>query len=253
MLLKPFKHFFLRHNLSQNYKSFICLSAFLVDVLHGPFGGSLTSWSDENLSKDFGSITRVQITSGDIIDAIRFQYGATWGPWHGNFGAESETIELNSEKIIKIQGTGSSNHFWFGSVIATIEFHTNQGRKFGPYGKGGTGMDPWVIEREQCSLTWIAGDSNSHVESMSFNFQCSPEGKYKAHKSQIENSLVNNPIMKLKTVACPRPPGCWGGVVSASLPINTAVVVMTTSHRFGERITKNWEPRGFVELALAVL
>ena len=44
---------------------------FLVDVLYGPFGGSLTSWSDENLSKDFGSITRVQITSGDIIDAIR--------------------------------------------------------------------------------------------------------------------------------------------------------------------------------------
>ena len=43
----------------------------LIDVLYGPFGGSLTSWSDENLSKDFGSITRVQITSGDIIDAIR--------------------------------------------------------------------------------------------------------------------------------------------------------------------------------------
>ena len=69
--------------------------------------------------------------------SLRFQYGATWGPWHGNVGAESDTIELNGEKIIKIQGTGSSNHFWFNSVIATIEFHTNQGRKFGPYGKGG--------------------------------------------------------------------------------------------------------------------
>ena len=53
----------------------------------------------------------------------------------------------------------------------------------------GTGMDPWVIEREQCSLTWIAGDSNSHVESLSFNFQCTSEGKSKAHKCQIENSL----------------------------------------------------------------
>ena len=95
------------------------------------------AWSDENLSMDFGSITKVQITSGDIIDAsmmspevihdaIRFQYGAIWGPWHGNVGAESDTIELNGEKFIKIHGTGSSNHYWFNSVIATIEFHTNQ-------------------------------------------------------------------------------------------------------------------------------
>ena len=50
-------------------------------------------------------------------------------------------------------------------------------------------MDPWVVEREQCSLTWIAGDSYSYVESMSFNFQCSSEGNFKAHKSQILNSL----------------------------------------------------------------
>ena len=121
----------------------------------------------------------MQIRSGDIIDAIRFQYGTTWGPWHGDNGGGSlsPTIELNGEKIIKIQGTGSNNHYYYGSVIATIEFHTNQGRKFGPYGIGGTGLDSWGTEREQCSLTWIAGDSNSYIESLSFNFRCSPEGK----------------------------------------------------------------------------
>ena len=152
-----------------------------VDVLDGPFVGSRTSWSDKNLSTDIGSITRLQISSGHIIDAIRVQYGETWGPWHGdNGGGEINTIELNGEKIIKIQGTGSNNHFWYDSVIATIEFHTNQGRKFGPYGIGGTGQEPWGIEREHCSLTWIAGDSNHHIESLSFNFQCSPEGKLKS-------------------------------------------------------------------------
>ena len=98
-----------------------------VDVLDGPFGSSPTSWSDENLSKDIGSITRLQISSGHIIDAIRVQYGETWGPWHGdNGGGESSTIELKGEKIIKIQGTGSNNHYWYGSVIATIEFHTKK-------------------------------------------------------------------------------------------------------------------------------
>ena len=118
----------------------------------------------------------MQISAGDIIDAIRFQYGgAAWGPLHGeNKGAHMLTIVLNDAKIIKIQGTGSKNHWAYDSVIATIEFHTNTGEKLGPYGKGGQGMVPWAThsEMEQCSLTWISGHSTSIVKSLSFNFQC---------------------------------------------------------------------------------
>ena len=65
----------------------------------------------------------MQISAGDIIDAIRFQYGTTWGHWHGDkVGAGQTTIDLNGAKIIKIQGTGSKNHYYYGSVIAHCWF-----------------------------------------------------------------------------------------------------------------------------------
>ena len=143
--------------------------------LIGPFGGDqASSWSDVNHSLDFGSITKVQIRSGGAIDAIRLQYGATWGPWHGgNGGVESKPFELHGEKIIKIQGT-SRPWYKLDNVIGSIEFYTNQGRKFGKYGDIDSNSVPWAIGTmwEQCALTWIAGYSPKIVQSLSFNFQC---------------------------------------------------------------------------------
>ena len=150
--------------------------------LDGPFGGKQTSWSDINHSIDFGSITKVQIRSGQVIDAIRFQYGATWGPWHGsNEGVNRDPIELqHGERIIKIQGTTNPNFYNTVNVISSLEFHTNQGRQIGPYGQSSSNDVPWAIEREKCALAWIAGDSSKHnvmnqsgyIRSLSFKFQC---------------------------------------------------------------------------------
>ena len=151
------------------HNNFFFFSVFL--GLDGPFGGNQTSWSDINHSLDFGSINKVQIRSGAAIDAIRVQYGSVWAPWHGgNGGNLNSPIELNGERIIKIQGKTSSYNNKL--AIVQIEFHTNQGRKFGPYGHSHLDGVPWGIEREQCALTWIAGDSDKIVRSLSFNFQC---------------------------------------------------------------------------------
>ena len=120
--------------------------------------------------------------SGDAIDAIRFQYGPTWGPWHGsNQGVNSDPIELqHGERIIKIQGTTNPHFYNMVNVISSLEFHTNQGRKIGPYGQPSSNDVPWAIEREQCALAWIAGDSSNpnlmnqsgYIRSLSFKFQC---------------------------------------------------------------------------------
>ena len=80
------------------------------------------------------------------------------------------------------QGTASDDHYWFDSVICYLEFHTNQGRIFGPYGKENPThcKESWNIEHDKCALTWIAGNegsrqagsSDSYLKSLSFNFQC---------------------------------------------------------------------------------
>ena len=122
----------------------------------------------------------MQIRGGDVIDAIRVKYGSTWGPWHGGDGGEPGwSFELNShERIVKIKGTGSANHFHFGNIIATIEFHTKY-KIFGPYGNGDKPGENHQSYWESsggisttCELTWIAGDSGNFIKSLSFNYNC---------------------------------------------------------------------------------
>ena len=67
---------------------------------------------------------------------------------------EREIIELNGERIIKIKGTAATNYHYPGIQIVTIEFHTHQGRKFGPYGKENVGKTKQIqqIGRPQQTL-----------------------------------------------------------------------------------------------------
>ena len=149
----------------------------------GPFGGYKTSWSDESQYLQNGPITGIQLRGGDVLDAIRVKYGTIWGPWHGgNGGRPGWSFELNPEEsIVKVQGTGSANHFWYGSIIATIEFITNQGQTFGPYGIGDRSYENhnsnWqsIANQPFCKLAWISGDSGSFLKSLSFNYDCQTE------------------------------------------------------------------------------
>ena len=64
------------------------------------------------------------------------QYGGTWAGSHGGGGGSSHIFEVNPEaKIVIAQGRA-------GSKVDQIEFITNEGEVFGPF--GGSGGDPFV-------------------------------------------------------------------------------------------------------------
>ena len=64
------------------------------------------------------------------------QYGGTWAGSHGGGGGSSHIFEVNPEaKIVIAQGRAGSN-------VDQIEFITNEGEVFGPF--GGSGGDPFV-------------------------------------------------------------------------------------------------------------
>ena len=70
------------------------------------------------------------------MDSIRVQYGGTWASSHGGSGGSSHIFEVNPEaKIVIAQGRA-------GSKVDQIEFITNEGEVFGPF--GGSGGDPFV-------------------------------------------------------------------------------------------------------------
>ena len=148
-----------------------------------PFEGTEVSWSDKQYGIGIDThITGLEVRAGFAIAAIRVKYGKNWGQWHGKSGGSLNSFELNyNETIIKVQGTSGILEYYDYSIIQSIEFITNHGRKFGPYG----GLAPWTALRSmiiswssstysKSALAWIDGDVNDGdpIKSLSFNYNC---------------------------------------------------------------------------------
>ncbi len=116
-----------------------CDCPYVKSSKHGGTGG--TAFSD-NLT-EVQQITRVSIRHGNLVDAIQ----TTWlltskktktSSRHGGGGGTESSFTLKAgEYIVRIEGRS-------GTLIDQLTFHTNQGRKFGPY--GGSGGQPFTIE-----------------------------------------------------------------------------------------------------------
>ena len=147
-----------------------------------PFGETETSWSDEQFSIN-GNITGLNVRAGAAVDAIRVKYGTSWGPWHGGGGGEFFSFGLNpGEIIIKVQGTSGRLPWPNYDIIISIEFITNHGRIFGPYGGSAPGEISWGSSSySYYALIWIDGNDyssfeNGPIKSLGFNYDCNSIG-----------------------------------------------------------------------------
>lgn len=119
--------------------------------------------------------------TGSGVDSIRVQYGGTWAGSHGGGGGSSHIFEVNPEaKIVIAQGRA-------GSKVDQIEFITNEGEVFGPF--GGSGGHPFVSSHPGlrvllrpilvvpsfplgCYLSYLSGSSGSRLDSLTLHWDC---------------------------------------------------------------------------------
>ena len=104
----------------------------------------------------------MNVRAGAAVDAIRVKYGTSWGPSHGGSGGDLYSFALNpGESIIKVQGSLGTLQWWTYSIIISIEFITNHGRIFGPYGGSAPGEISWGSSSySYYALTWIDGNKS---------------------------------------------------------------------------------------------
>ncbi|CAH1446306.1 unnamed protein product [Lactuca virosa] len=102
-----------------------------------PWGGKGGENAWQFIIPDGGSLARFTISSGDVVNSIRFsykdQYGFTLTSEHfGGDGGSSNTITFaDDEFLIGISGrVGSINNL---TVITSLSFETNN-YTYGPYG-----------------------------------------------------------------------------------------------------------------------
>ncbi|XP_008804539.1 mannose/glucose-specific lectin-like [Phoenix dactylifera] len=104
----------------------------------GPWGGSGgTAWSFQNAR----AITKIKISSGDVVDSITFQYIdgelVRWSPTYGGTGGKSTEIDLGTDSYL----TAISGHYGNYDdivVIKSLTFVSTKGT-YGPFGtKEGT-------------------------------------------------------------------------------------------------------------------
>ncbi len=69
---------------------------------------------------------------------------------------EGETIEI-------VEGRHASR-------IDAIEFITNKGRVFGPY--GGSGGSPFVSAKPGCKLSYFSGNAASRLDALTLHYEC---------------------------------------------------------------------------------
>merc|ERR1712227_348402 len=131
----------------------------------GPFGGNGGDpWTDGGEVHLNGMITSMDIRTGSGVDSIRVQYGGTWAGSHGGGGGSSHIFEVNSEaKIVIAQGRA-------GSKVDQIEFITNEGEVFGPF--GGNGGHPFVSSHPGCYLSYLSGSSGSRLDILTLHWEC---------------------------------------------------------------------------------
>lgn len=136
----------------------------------GPYGGyGGIPWTDGSGVNRNGYITAIEIRAQSEIDAIRARYGDTWGEWHGGSGGQYHAFELEPDELIQIvQGRSDKR-------TDQIEFITNLGHVFGPY--GGSGGKAWVSARPGCALAYLSGSAENRLDSLTLHYECFEDEK----------------------------------------------------------------------------
>ena len=66
-------------------------------------------WTDGGEIHLNGLISKIELRTGSVVDAIRTQYGETWSAEHGGGGGTSHMMEMaKGAKIIIVQGRSGS-------------------------------------------------------------------------------------------------------------------------------------------------
>ena len=120
-------------------------------------GGGGSQWSDIQVCKG-GTLTGFKIDYGDRIDGLQFQYNyASWAPAHGRARYKAEITLPKGETFTKIEYTSASR-------VHQLIFHTNRGRKFGPYGKGTINGSFAALAGD--SIGCLAGRSGDEIDKL---------------------------------------------------------------------------------------
>lgn len=92
------------------------------------------------------------------------RFGGKWGQPHGGNGGNLYTATIGSgENIIIVQGKK-------GTRIDSIEFITDNGKVFGPW--GGSGGSPFVSSRPNCRLSYLSGTNDDKIRSIFLHWEC---------------------------------------------------------------------------------
>ena len=138
------------------------------DVIEdGPLGGNGGSqWSDGGEVHLNGEISSMELNTGSGVDGIRVKYGDVWGDNHGysGDGAYQQTFTIGKgARITIVQGRG-------GDSIDMLEFITDDGAVFGPY--GGNGGEPFVAVHPGCFLSYLSGMAGDRLDSLTLHWDC---------------------------------------------------------------------------------
>ena len=118
----------------------------------GSFGGS----GGSKFNDDIVGIRGMKIRHGNQVDSIQVTYiladGTIWeGPRHGGTGGSLSQFTLEEgEKLVKMEGKTNN------ALVDQLTFHSNKGKKYGPYGK--TGQTSFSVEGELVTFFGSAGN-----------------------------------------------------------------------------------------------
>ena len=99
-----------------------------------------------------------------IFVFVNVRYGETWSEFHGGSGGQPHLIELEEGETIEIVEGRSQKR------IDAIEFITNKGRIFGPF--GGSGGQPFASAKPGCKLAYFSGSSQTRLDAITLHYEC---------------------------------------------------------------------------------
>ena len=123
-----------------------------------------TSWDDYRYCQG-QPVTGFAVRSGRLLDGLAFLYAnGNWGPPHGSLGSPPYTAEVRfraGEYVVRVD-------YRAGDEVDSILFHTNTGRKFGPYGGNGGSPGTYNVIPGQ-KLGCMQGRSGSRTDQLTFS------------------------------------------------------------------------------------
>ncbi|KAM3372369.1 hypothetical protein ACQJBY_019316 [Aegilops geniculata] len=134
----------------------------------GPWGGN--GGSDKDIVEAPRRLESITVSSGTIIDSIKFSYvdqagqKRTVGPWGGSGGKQNTFILGTSEFVKEVSGTfglyGRDNH----NIITSLKFVTNV-KTYGPFGQA-KGTTFTIPVQKNSSIVGFFGRSGIYLDAL---------------------------------------------------------------------------------------